>query len=104
MSGNVYKSLRLVTIAALFTLLACTHFSVTLLPDGTTVKESGAPLLSRQGEFVVTHEWLDSANVLHEVRISRNVEENADAQMRMLERLAALIETLALTKAGNVSE
>jgi len=77
--------------------LGCSHFSL-VLPDGTCVKENGAPLLSRQGEFTITHEWLDEANVLHEVRISRNTEENADAQMRMLERLAALIETLAVTK------
>ncbi len=85
-----------VVILTVILALGCTHFSV-VLPDGTQVNEVGAPLLSRQGEFLILHEWLDEAtNTLHEVRVSRNVEENADAQYRALNRMASLVEALVL--------
>lgn len=97
------KAKLLAVLVSLTVLVACTHFSVTL-PDGSLVKEAGAPLLTRQSEFTITHEWLDETNTLHEIRISRNTDENADAQAEMLNRLASLIERLAIAQgAGNVA-
>lgn len=89
-----------VVILSVVLVLGCSHFSVLTTPSGISVRENGAPLLSRQGEFVIVHEWLDADNVLHEIRISRNTEENADAQYRALDRMAGLVEAVVLQRTG----
>lgn len=60
------------------------------------VIEKGAPLLSRKSTFTISHTWLDKDNILHEERITRGVDENADEQLRAME----LVRDLALAKAG----
>ena len=70
---------------------ACTVFEVTT-PDGLTVRTSGAPLVSRNDKFTVTLEVLNAeTNNLDSFRISRNTEEQADAQieaMRIMSEMA----------------
>jgi hypothetical protein len=74
-------------VAAILVMLCvgCTRFEVET-GHGITVKSSGAPLVSRQSSFLVTHQWLDEeTNTLHEVRVSQALDENASAQLRALE-------------------
>ena len=95
---------RKILIAALFmTLTGCATFesTMTFSPDGTrtyTVKESGALGLNRTGNFRTEDEWLDGDNALHEMSVSRNIEENTDNQLQMM----LLIRDLAIQagKAG----
>jgi hypothetical protein len=66
-------------------LTGCTRFEVGY-PDGSKVVQWGAPLVSRNDNFVITHQWLDeSSNTLHEVRIERYTEESADSQLKMMQ-------------------
>lgn len=79
----LFLVLILSVVLSLFT--GCTRFEVTT-QQGITVKSSGAVLVTRQDSFVVSHQWLDeSTNTLHEIRITRATDENADAQLRALE-------------------
>jgi hypothetical protein len=69
-----------------FFLFSCTKFSVNN-GHGIIVEQWGAPLVSRQDKFTVTHQWVDNeTNTLHEIRIERNTDENADGQVRLIEK------------------
>jgi hypothetical protein len=81
------KIIFIVTSAlSIIFLSSCTKFEV-VTQDGTIIKQTGAPLVSRKETFIVKHQWLDENNVLHEVSIERNFDENADAQERMLKAM-----------------
>jgi len=84
---KIEKAFLLLLLALIaFAVVACTRFTVTL-PDGTAVEQTGAPLVTRKDGFTVSHQWLDAENVLHETRVERNTDENANAQLEAL-RLA----------------
>jgi len=89
--------LRLTALVAVVALGAgCATFEVEgLRADGTVawrVRESGAPLLTRNGSFEITDQWLDEAtNTLHENVIRRNSDENAQPQVEALKILAQTI-------------
>jgi len=85
------KARQLVALAIILAvglaITACTSFEV-VWADGTHVRTSGAPLVTRSDAFSVTHEWLDeTSNTLHQVKVERNTDENADAQVRMMEMM-----------------
>jgi hypothetical protein len=76
--------MRLLALSLAVLLSGCTTFEVTYR-DGTVVRQSGAPLVSRKDSFRVTHEWLDAeTNTLHQVTVERNTDENASAQLEAL--------------------
>lgn len=69
------------------TATGCTLFEIQC-PDGSYIKERGAPLVDRTASFEVVHEWLDEeTNTLHTQRISRNVKEDMNAQRLLLETM-----------------
>ena len=53
------------------------------------ITTTGAPLLSRKETFEITRTWLDDDNNLTELKITRNTDENASAQMQVLQALIA---------------
>jgi len=77
-------AMRWIALSLAVLLSGCTSFEV-VYPDGTMVRQSGAPLVSRKDSFIVKHEWLDEAtNTLHTVTVERNTDENASAQLEAL--------------------
>lgn len=90
------KQLKVLTGVILLLLCSCATFEVQF-PDGTSVKTAGAPLLNRTDKFAIVHEWLDATtNTLHQVRVERNTDENADNQYKAIERMAQIIEKLTV--------
>ncbi|MCX7766802.1 MAG: hypothetical protein N2246_08895 [Candidatus Sumerlaeia bacterium] len=90
------KLLKVFATGILLLMCSCATFEVQF-SDGTNVKTTGAPLLNRTDKFAVVHEWLDATtNNLHQVRVERNTDENADNQYKAVERLAQIIEKLTL--------
>ena len=82
--------MKYIAIIFLLTLLflasGCTSFEVIDPATGQTmVKSTGAPFLTRRDGFSIRREWLDEDNMLHSFEVSRNTDENADAQVRALE-------------------
>jgi len=63
----------------------CTMFTVET-PQGVVIRQVGAPLVSRDDNFVIQHQWVGEDNALHEMRIERTTSENADQQARLVER------------------
>ena len=87
----------LIVTALVIMMGGCARFEVVrgLKPDGTpmwsVIETSGVPLLSKTGSFEVRHEWLDEAtNTLHEVVVTRNIDENADAQAEAFRSMTSL--------------
>jgi hypothetical protein len=73
------------------------------LPDGShvTIKEWTGPLMNKQSGFDTAHEWLDEAtNTLHEERVARNTDENANAQVQVIQILADKLEAAYAAKAA----
>ena len=73
---------------AFMTLAGCASFeSIRQYPDGRidTVRENGAFLLSRKGNFRITEQWLGPDNVLHESGIEWFAEENTSDQLKGLQ-------------------
>lgn len=90
------KQLKVFTAGILLLVCSCATFEVQF-SDGTSVKTAGAPLLNRSDKFAVIHEWLDATtNTLHQVRVERNTDENADNQYKAIERMAQIIEKLTV--------
>lgn len=80
-----YAACIVIVITLIFA-SGCTRFEVIDPATGQTlVKTTGAPFLTRRDGFSIRREWLDSDNVLHSFEVSRNTDENADAQIRALE-------------------
>ena len=80
----------LFAIAILFTASSCTTFEV-VFDDGTCLRSSGAPLISRTDSFQLVVSQLQDDNILIEKRIERNTDENADQQTEMMKIIATLV-------------
>jgi hypothetical protein len=80
---SIGNAIKIFILPLMIFTTSCTRFEV-VTPDGLVVKQDGGFLLSREENFRVTHQWLDEENVLHEVKIERNTNENADAQERLI--------------------
>ncbi len=80
--------------------LSCSTFSANWNPEtqGYDIKESGAPLLTRSANFSVNHQWLDKEGVLHEIKITRNSDENSDGQSEAIKALASIIQSGMVSK------
>jgi len=79
---------RTVAILALLSTTGCSVYNREFVStDGTTLKirEYTGILMNKDSGFTDTWEWLDDkTNTLHQVRISRNSKENADAQVTVM--------------------
>ena len=77
--------------------IGVTHFWVEDPETGRNVLTTGAPFMSRNDKFEIAWDQLnEEGNVFLQNRISRNTEEDASGQVRAMDRMAGLVEKLAL--------
>lgn len=76
----------------ILSIVGCSTFEVRVDPETNdwTVTDIGAPLINKKDVWEVTHTWLDSANVLHEIKVTRNNQDNASQQVEMIKLIESL--------------
>ena len=85
-------------------LVGCAPFKVFDPVTGNPLLDtSGAFLLSRQDNFTITREWLDAeTNTLQSFTVTRNTDEQADAQLEAIREIRMAYEMALKAKAGGL--